>query len=251
VRGAALALLALAACAPCRAAAAPVEVAAGIDVAEWERLLERYVDDAGLVDYAAWHAAAAHRAALRRFLAALAAPAEPKAAGPERVATLINAYNALTVSWILDNYPTQGIRRTDNPWKRRRHVVGGSAVSLDEIEHDTLRGMAGYRVHAALVCAARSCPPLARHAYRGSSLEAQLDARMRAWLSRSDLNRFDPGGGAELSRIFDWFEADFAATGGVRAAVLRHGPESARAALGRADARIRFLEYDWSLNELR
>lgn len=229
-------------------AADPVRVAAGIDHGEWQRLLERYVDERGLVSYAAWQASRDDRGALLRYLERLAGPAAPEAQGDERAATLINAYNALTVAWILENYPTRSIRDTRDPWGAARHRVGARPVSLDAIEHTALRPLAGYRVHAALVCAARSCPPLAREAYRGERLSAQLDRAMARWLARADLHRFDATP-PQVSRIFDWFREDFENAGGLAAVLERHGPPAARAALARAGARASFLDYDWTLND--
>src|SRR6185436_1865523 len=72
----------------------PVRVRAGIDHAAWDRLLSTYVDEAGLVDYAAWKASAADRRALSDYLARLAAVPEPPAQGSDLAASLINGYNA-------------------------------------------------------------------------------------------------------------------------------------------------------------
>ena len=234
------------------ASAAPVEVRAGIDHAEWSRLLRAYVDERGLVDYAAWKSSREGRAALDRYLARLAAAPAPVATGNDRAAALINGYNALTVGWILENHPTPSIRTLPDSFTAARHTVGGGKVSLDQIEHEALRPLAGYRVHAALVCAARSCPPLLRDAYTAAGLDAQLDAAFAGWLGREDLNRFDAQGGrAELSAIFQWFADDFVRAGGVTQVLERHGPPAARAVADRPDLRVDYLDYDWALNEQR
>jgi hypothetical protein len=254
IRPAALVALACLAAASCgkgpTTPAGPVEVRAGIDHADWSRLLRRYVDEQGRVDYASWKAAPEGRAALRTCLERLAAPSEPPAAGEDRAATLINAYNALTIAWILDHYPTRSIRSRPDSFTAARHTVGGRKVSLDQIEHVTLRPLVGYRVHAALVCAARSCPPLGREAYTAPLLEAQLDAAMARWLAREDLNHFDPPAHrAQLSSIFNWFAEDFAKAGGVAEILKRHGPPAAREMASRPDLKVEHLEYDWSLND--
>ena len=145
---------------PTAGKSAAVEVRSGIDHAPWHRLLQKYVDEHGLVDYAAWKASAADREALASYLAQLAPAAEPMARGDERAATLINAYNALAISWMLGLYPIASIRKTSHPFDERRHEVGGRKVSLDDIEHGTLRPELGFRIHAAISCASRSCPPL-------------------------------------------------------------------------------------------
>lgn len=234
------------------ASAAPVEVRAGIDHAAWSRLLRAHVDDRGLVDYAGWKSSRDGRAALDEYLARLASAPAPAATGNDRAASLINAYNALTVAWILENHPTPSIRTLPNSFTAARHTVGAETVSLDQIEHEALRPLVGYRVHAALVCAARSCPPLRRDAFTAKGLDSQLDAAVERWLGREDLNRFDiQGGRAQLSAIFQWFADDFARAGGVALVLARHGPPAARALADRPDLKVEYLDYDWALNDQR
>ncbi len=74
----------------------------------------------------------------------------------------------------------------------KRHDIGGGKASLDDIENGTVRPLLGYRAHAVLVCAARSCPPLQRFAYAPSHLDEQIDTAYRSRLARNDLNRFFP-----------------------------------------------------------
>lgn len=232
--------------------AAAVEVRAGVDHSDWSRLLRTYVDERGLVDYGAWKDAPGDRRALGAYLARVAEPAESPATGAERAATLINAYNALTIAWILDHYPAASIRALADSFTAPRHTVGGRKVSLDQIEHEALRPQVGYRVHAALVCAARSCPPLRREAFAAATLDAQLDAAMATWLGREDLNAYDASRGvARLSSIFDWFKDDFMKAGGVSEVLRRHGPPAARSLAARPDVKVEYLPYDWSLNDQR
>jgi hypothetical protein len=250
---AALAAVVLAACQkePV-ASAASVEVRAHLDHAEWSRLLHAYVDERGRVDYAGWKASREARDRLDAYLRRLAEAPAPAAGGADRAASLINAYNALTVSWILAHYPTASIRALPDSFTAARHALGGRRVSLDQIEHEALRPQVGYRVHAALVCAARSCPPLAREAFAAPALERQLDAAMERWLAREDLNRFDAAAGrAQVSSIFRWFADDFAKAGGLARVLERHGPPPARALAKRKDLQVEYLDYDWALNDQR
>jgi hypothetical protein len=237
-------LLCLVTLLPVTLRAAPVEVPRGIEHDPYDRLLQKYVNDRGLVNYKAWKESADDRKALRDYTAQFA-PAGPFAEGDEKVASLINAYNALTIEWVLDNYPTRSIKSTKNPWGAKRHRVGGRLVSLDEIEHDTLRPLAGYRIHAVLVCAAKSCPPLRAAAYRAENLGEQLDEAMRRWLGREDLNAFMPQQNrAELSKIFSWYGGDFEKTaGGLKAVLAKYAPAEC------ADCKISYRSYDWNLNE--
>jgi hypothetical protein len=224
-------------------------VRAGIDVSEWNRLLHTYVDGRGFVDYEGWRKSVRDRAALESFLRDLAAPASPPASGNERRASLLNAYNAATIAWILENFPTESIRSLPGSFDSRRHAIGGRKVSLDDIE-SALRKSVGFRVHAAISCASRSCPPLASEAYRADGLNARLDAQMRRWLAREDLNRFDPAAGlVRLSKIFDWFEGDFLAAGGVGRVLTQYAPERFRGFLEAQTYRVEYLDYDWGLND--
>lgn len=230
--------------------AATVEAPQGIDHRPLDRLLEEYVDDRGLVDYAGWRESAEDWQALRDYTAQFAARG-PAAEGDEKAASLINAYNALTIQWILEHYPTESILSLDDSWSQARHAVGGRMVSLDEIEHDTLRPLAGYRVHAALVCAALSCPPLWNSAYTSDGLDAELDRAMRRWLAREDLNQYLPEERrVSISAIFQWYAEDFAQAGGVRAVLARYAPAQGQDFLSSADEiEIDHLPYHWGLND--
>ncbi len=227
-----------------------VAVPAGIDHSDWSRLLAKYVDDRGLVDYARWKATPADLEGLRGYLARIGAPPSPAAAGNDLAASLVNAYNAATIGWVLENLPIKSIRSTDDPFSKRRHRVGGATVSLDDVEHGTLRPLVGYRVHAALVCAARSCPPLRRESFEAARLDEQLDFAMRVWLARSDLNRLRPAANrVAVSRIFRWFAGDFEKAGGVRGVLQKYAPPEVARRLADPRLEIGYLPYDWGLND--
>jgi hypothetical protein len=110
------------------------------------------------------------------------------------------------------------------------------------------------RIHSAIVCASLSCPPLRREAYRAERLEEQLDDNMRRWLAdpRKGVRADAATGTLFVSSIFKWFAEDFEPAGGTAAFVERYGPEAAARVTQRAgeDVRIRYLDYDWSLNDL-
>src|SRR4029077_20405843 len=132
----------------------------------------------------------------------------------------------------------------------KRHEIGGRKVSLNDIEHGTLRPLIGYRAHAVLVCAARSCPPLQRFAYAGDKFEEQDDRAYRAWLAREDLNKFSPNEKkVEISRIFKWFKADFDKAGGVPKILGRYAPQSVRDFAATGKYETKYLPYNWGLND--
>lgn len=100
----------------------------------------------------------------------------------EKLAFLINAYNAFTLRLILDHRPLASIRDipSSERWDAVRWVLAGRTVSLNQIEHELIRpNFAEPRIHFALVCAAVGCPPLRTEAYTGAELEEQLTDQSR------------------------------------------------------------------------
>lgn len=228
----------------------PVTVPPGVNHDAWDDLLAKYVDDHGLVAYAEWKANRDDLKRLDEYLAQFEETSATSATGDDKAASLINLYNALTVRTILENYPTESIQSLAKPFDAKRLKVGGMDVSLDDIEHGTLRPLIGYRAHAVLVCAARSCPPLQRFAYREDKLDSQIDTAYLAWLGRDDLNRFLPNEKkVEISSIFNWFKEDFDKAGGTKRVLPKHAPENARNFLASGNYEIIYLPYDWGLND--
>jgi hypothetical protein len=240
-----------------------VHVRSGINHNDYDRLLKKYVNDQGLVNYGAWKQNAADLSVLDEYLHQFAAKADPTsvaaassdaagdaAQGNEKAASLVNAYNASVLRWILSFYPTESIWQLKDSFSGRRHEIGGRKVSLDDIEHGTLRPLIGYRAHSVLVCAARSCPPLQRFAYTAAKFDQHDDAAYRAWLAREDLNKFLPNEKkVEISSIFKWFTRDFDSAGGISKILGRYAPVrvSEFAASGNYD--VKYLPYNWGLND--
>lgn len=234
--------------APARAEDKEVSVPAGIRQEPWTALLKKYVNTTGYVDYAGWKASGRDMAALDAYLAQFNR-AGRTASGPEKAASLINAYNAFAIHWILQNYPTDSVWALDKTFEKRRHRVGGALVSLDDIEKGTLLPQLGYRAHSVVVCCARSCPPLQRAAYRADTLDEQIDDAYRSWLARGDLNTFEPRTRqAEVSMIFKWYKSDFDAAGGTKKILARYGPPEYRDFLNRGDYELKYQPYNWGLN---
>ncbi|MGI9430798.1 MAG: DUF547 domain-containing protein [Myxococcota bacterium] len=225
--------------------------------AAWDALLAEHTvevtDVAGVrVDYAA----IARDPRWPALLEALAA-FDPPRTRAERLAFWINAYNVLAIDVVLQNRPLDSIRDAGSflrpIWGRPAGRAAGRDVSLGEIEHEILRPLGDPRIHAAIVCASTSCPSLHREAFRAARLDAQLDAAVQRFLAdpRKGARVTKSGDALRISKIFDWFEDDFEAAGGVRTWLLPRLPESERARLrGRGDsARLEYFEYDWSLND--
>jgi Protein of unknown function, DUF547 len=225
------------------------------DHGAWNTILHQRVRD-GRVAYAALQK---DDAPLRAYLDDLSATCAADYEGwsrEQRLAFWINAYNAFTVQLILDHYPIASIRKIGwLPGAAFRETfipmpaLKRGMISLNDIEHDTLRtDFREPRIHFALVCASRSCPRLRNEAYRASDLDQQLDDQARTFLHDTSKNRFDSKTDTlYLSRIFDWFGADFeAVAGSVPAYVARYLDDPRMSA---SNVRVKFLEYDWSLND--
>jgi uncharacterized protein DUF547 len=229
----------------------------------WDALLKKHVVliSGGKASQVRYAGLAQERAALRAYLNSLSGVSEAQFDGwtkPQRMAFLINAYNAFTVEKILTRYPNiKSIwdfgRLFGNPFKDKFFALLGREFTLDGIEHDTLRKPGAYeepRVHYAVNCAAIGCPMLREEAYVAERLERQLAEQERRFLSDRSRNRFRDGR-LEVSRIYDWFEEDFAPREqyfGRHAKLLSDNPEHQRLVAAGA-AKISFLDYDWSLND--
>jgi len=241
-------------------ASATREASAAVNSIELDlygRLLERHTrvvaDTAGTrVDYAALRADPEWRQLLEG-LAAAPTPAA-SAAQAERLAYWINAYNMLAIDMVVRSYPVASIRDIGSllrpVWKREAGKAGGRAVTLDEIEHAILRPIGDPRMHVAIVCASTSCPSLTREPFRAERLDAQLEAAARAFVANPEKGARIESGGLRISKIFDWFGRDFAASGGVLAFVRHHASAELRSAIDRLgpDPSLVFFDYDWSLN---
>lgn len=227
-----------------------VQVRAGINPDAYDALLKKYVDEKGLVNYTAWKANHSDLEALDHYLKQFAAKPETPAKGNEKAASLVNGYNAFMLQWILRNYPTESVWSLKDSFKAKRFPIGGKQVAFNDIEHGALRPLIGYRAHAVLVCAARSCPPLQRSAYRADQFEEQDDHAFNVWLAREDLNHFLPKENrAEISSIFKWFKTDFDKVGGVPKILGRYAPSGVREFAGSGKYKITYLSYNWGLND--
>jgi len=249
---------------PTAAAPAQETITKPLSYEGYASVLQTYVDDEGMVDYPALQN---NSQPLKDFVAQLAA-VSPEAyatwTAADQIAFLINAYNAITLESIIDQEPLkESIKDIAGVWRITTHEVMGQSVTLDNIEHDMLRkNFVEPRIHAALVCAAISCPPLRQEPYTGDELDAQLDDQVQTWLaSDKGLNIDRDQKQVSLSMIFDWFGQDWEPQYAVESGFT--GNEKQRATLNfisnyvspedqtflaEGDYSIQYLDYDWSLN---
>lgn len=197
------------------------------------------------VDYGSWRRDARHAEALAALLAS-----DPKSAvsRQEMLAYWINAYNFLTVDLIAREGETRSIKNLGgllaSPWKRFRWPIGGRELSLDDIEHGTIRKLGEPRIHFAVNCAAISCPDLRAQPYVAAILDAQLADQVAKTFANPAKGYSAVAATVRISKVMDWYREDFDGgdvAGWIRANAPVDLPEGAR---------IAFLAYDWTLNDL-
>ncbi len=229
-----------------------------IDHSSFDTLLAKYVDEDGNVDYSAWKASKADRKSLNRYLQSLSRGSTTKPASSDaKLAFWINAYNAVTIEGILQEYPTTSIRNHTakvfgyNIWQDLPLIVGDHQYSLEQIEHKILRKMNEPRIHFAIVCASIGCPRLRNEAYTPSRVDEQLADNARDFFSRRKNLQIDTASRTlKLSSILSWFDEDFGSTQAQQLQTIKpYLPKESQALVSRGDVSVSYLDYDWSLND--
>ena len=167
----------------------------------------------------------------------------------EALAAYINAYNAWILHEALGKYPTKSVKDVlFTFFTGKRIKVAGEEMSFNHLEKDVIRSkFSDSRVHFALNCASRSCPPLNRTAFSGDKLDGQFEALAKGYVNSEHGVKFNAATkSAELSKIFDWYKDDFKADGGAIAFINKR-----RSTPLPADAKISYQDYDWGLNEAK
>jgi hypothetical protein len=182
----------------------------------------------------------------------------------QRFAFWIDAYNAYTVKRVVDAYPIESIQDLGDakgkvwdqefiPLGRLFPDAGGKDLSLNDIENRILRPtFKDARVHAAINCASRGCPPILAKAFVGEHLDEQLDEQVQRWLADPARNRFDAKTRkVVVSKIFDWFKDDFVRDAAAsRLARIAQRPRRSASRIGSAkDLAIEFQDCSWKLND--
>jgi hypothetical protein len=194
----------------------------------------------------------------------------------EKIAFWINLYNAL----VLDAVIYFGVQRSVTEgrlgvlafFRRAAYNVGGYRVSADDIEHGILRSNKGHpylpgahfsqddqcqkwaispldvRIHFALNCASRSCPPIQAYAAE------QLDSQLNLAASNFVYNHVQINADQKImttSAIFRWYQGDFGGRKGVLKFIANHLPQGERREWlldNQRNVRLRYEPYDWGLN---
>jgi len=186
----------------------------------------------------------------------------------DKLAFWINAYNAFTIKFIIEEYPIESINDLHwgglylgsvlgtTVWDDEKILINETKLSLNNIEHDIARKKFNEeRVHFALVCASLSCPPLRREAFEGYKLNEQLQDQGMKFFNDENRNRFDAKTRtAYLSKILDWYEDDF---GSSKKEVLLYVSQfidekiASDIKKNTSQWKINYLSYDWDLNDLK
>lgn len=216
---------------------------------QWDKLVKKYVNPSGMVNYKDLQK---DKGELDAYLKTLSGNAPQNSwSENEQKAYWINAYNAFTVSLILQHYPVKSIKdiagkiyKINTPWDIKFINIGGKKYDLNNIEHSILRKKFNDpRIHFAIVCASMSCPRLRNEAYTAAQIDAQLDDAGKGFLNDKSKNRISAAN-AELSKYFSWYKSDFTKNGSLVDFINKYSLTKIN-----ANTKIGSLDYNWSLNE--
>jgi hypothetical protein len=252
----------------------PTAPAATFSDEAFARVLQRFVDDRGQVDYAGLSAESGDLEQYYAQLAEVSPDNRPDLfpTAESRLAYWINAYNAVSLVLVVRHYPIAGVGDIQPPipliFPRRsgfflfhRITLGGTAMTLYSLENDVIRQrFRDPRVYFVLTSASRGCPPLSRQVFAADRIDAQLDAMTQAFFADERNLRIDERAHVVfLSSILDWYGPDIIRWYQARSpaerpsllkfAALFSNPEQ-QVALDRAGSfQVRFTPYDWRLND--
>ena len=218
------------------------------------KVLGKVTDGFGVVDYETLHRAPQPLDDYLNHAARVPRSQFDGWAKPERMAFLLNVYNAATLKLMADHYPIASIKMIGgvrSVWNLKVVRLFGEKCSLNHLEHEMIRKMfQSPSIHFALVCGAKGCPILRKEPYTAARLEEQFAEQARAFLRDEEKNFVDLGGKElHLSPIFKWYREDF---GRSDAEIIRfvadYFPPKTAEALRGGGFKIHYTEYDWSAN---
>jgi uncharacterized protein DUF547 len=239
----------------------------------FDRILDTYVRDG----YVYYQALQKERAGLDRYIASLDMPRATVDRWPqaEQKAFWVNAYNALVLQTVINNYPikvrspdypAKSIRQIPGSFEQLKHRVAGASFTLDEIEKDVIIKFGDARLLLALARGAIGSGRLRSEVYQGAELERQLTEVMKECASRVVCVKVDRARDTlEVSPLFGWrqeaFIASFAASTpmwsdrapierAVAAMIYPHLFPSERESLALGTFRMTYGTFDWRLNDL-
>ncbi len=210
--------------------------------AKWDQLAGKYISSRGKVDYAGIKQ---NKVLLNQYIAVLQNnPPQSNWSRNKTMAFWINAYNAFTVKLIVDNYPTTSITKLEggDPWKKNWIKIGISTYSLNQIEKDLLiKKFNEPRVHFAVNCAAKSCPPILNKAWTADNLEANFERSTKNFINDPSFNDISNPKKIQISKIFEWYAADFG--NNVIGFINKYATVPVK-----ENANVSYQDYNWALN---
>jgi len=215
----------------------------GFDHSNFHKILRQTVRDQR-VDYLAIRRD--HRLLLKCYLDRLATFDPAPLQRQQKLALYINLYNATVIDAVIERY-RDGYRVSEKDFavfKKSLVRVAGQTMSLNDLEHKLIRPQfKDPRVHAALVCAAGSCPALLPRAYHARDLDEVLEMNVRCFIVDPCRNQVDhKKKQLRLSKIFQWYADDFGGKKAIAEYVNRYHPDEV------GDYAVSFIEYSWDLN---
>jgi ribosomal protein L15 len=116
-------------------------------------------------------------------------------------------------------------------------------MNLNDIEHGIIRKKFDEpRIHFALVCAAKSCPPLRNEAFTADQLNKQLDEQGRDFMNDKSKNNIRKDK-AELSKILMWYGGDFTK----KMLIVEWVNKYSTVKIDNSTP-VSYMDYDWELN---
>ncbi|MBC8106659.1 MAG: DUF547 domain-containing protein [Anaerolineae bacterium] len=166
----------------------------------------------------------------------------------EQLAYYINLYNASVIKGITERW-REGYSPAEKDHQLFKdplvNMSGERKMSLNDLENKVIRPtFKDPRVHVALVCGAKGCPPLLSRAYQAADLNETLDANMKRFINDPDRNTIDrEKKKVVLSRIFDWYADDFGGKDKVLSYISKYVDGGSVEGYT-----VEFRDYDWSVN---
>lgn len=206
----------------------------------WGSLLKKHVSGQGKVNYQGFKQ---DKQQLKTYLTFLEQnQPDPDATLNNQLAYWMNAYNAFTVKLIIDHFPVRSIKDIKDPWGQRFFQIGTKWYNLNDIEHKVLRKLGDPRIHFGINCASISCPKLLNKAFTANNVQAELESLAKDFINDPDQNQLTATQ-VKISKIFDWFAKDFKKEGDIISFLNGYADLKVD-----KDARIRYLDYNWNLN---
>ncbi len=194
----------------------------------------------------------------------------------EKLAFWINLYNALIIDGVISGEVTNSIGPNSLAllgfFRKTAYDIAGLRFNADDIEHGILRGNRGHpllpgpqfpsrdpriswkvdpldvRIHFALNCAGRSCPPI--QVYSAEKIDQQLDLAALNFVN-ADLQIDAEQNTVHLSAIFKWYTGDFGGQQGVIDFLIKYlnaGEQKEWLENNRDSLTFKYKTYDWGLN---